>query len=989
MLSVDDFAGFFEAVHGVQPFPWQRRLARQVIERGRWPTVLDLPTGVGKTAAMDIALFHLALEFERGGTRCAPMRIAFVVDRRLVVDDAFTRARKLACELAASSNAVVARVASALRTHLDEAAPPLVVRALRGGIPRENDWAQTPAQPTILCSTVDQVGSRLLFRGYGVSDSMKPVHAGLLGADCLILLDEAHLAEPFRQTLGWIERYRGRSWRQVDDARPWGVALLTATPGPEADAEETFTLDADDLADPILRRRLDAPKPAHLVRVTRGRTKAGPSDGTGGNDADGAELEMAGRVNALLAETASSLKHFSDPGNGASNPAIGVVVNRVARARAVFERLKAERKEAEVVLLIGPARPVDRDEAVRALAAIRTGADRSLERPLVIVATQCIEAGVDLDLDGLVTEAAPLDALRQRFGRLNRDGRPITPYAAILAARPELSARYEDPIYGKTIMATWDGLDAAATAVDARKVIDFGLRAFAMPFQAEMLSPREDAPVLLPGYVDLLSQTSPIPAADPEVGFFLHGMDREPDAVTVTWRRDIDGFEAPGDVRRLLTLASPRAAEAINLPVWAVRAWLRAKDSPLLNDLGDATTLAPDEGAARRGTEERVFRWRGGDDERSQWISPDEICPGDTVVVPARLGGVDRYGWNPQLRERASDVGAEAARPFAGRRFVVRVAPGLIDESQHDALSSTLAGAETKRWNEVRDELLRLDLEPELREDLVRLDQAGRRPVVSYLDAYPRDVDGRIRGAIFVAPLGLADGGTGEPAVAATEDDVTGSLTGFPINLAEHCKHVSEMAAEFAVAVGLPEARQRDVEIAGSLHDLGKADPRFQAWLHHGDPLGPNPTESSSVLAKSGRDIPLNARTAAGLPVRWRHEAFSVRLAPYVPAFARANDPELVLWLIGSHHGHGRALFPHEDPADATMRPLPPVLNLPSELPPGPGPQSLAYAWDGADWPALYDRVRRRYGTWELALMEAVLRLADHRASEAEASRRQ
>ena len=80
-----------------------------------------------------------------------------------------------------------------------------------------------------------------------------------------------------------------------------------------------------------------------------------------------------------------------------------------------------------------------------------------------------------------------------------------------------------------------------------------------------------------------------------------------------------------------------------------------------------------------------------------------------------------------------------------------------------------------------------------------------------------------------------------------------------------------------------------------------------------------------------------------------------------------ANDPDLVLWLVGSHHGDGRPFFPHQDP---------------KEKPPDIGPQSLAFDRNGLDWPSLFARLKARYGAWELARMEAILRLADHRASE-------
>ena len=117
--------------------------------------------------------------------------------------------------------------------------------------------------PTVIASTVDQVGSRLLFRGYGVSDSMKPIHAGLVGNDSLILLDEAHCAKPFDQTMQAIEKYR--AWGEKNEA-PFRFVSMTATPTgdlPEAQIERDT---AEDLAHPVLGARINAPKPAKLSK---------------------------------------------------------------------------------------------------------------------------------------------------------------------------------------------------------------------------------------------------------------------------------------------------------------------------------------------------------------------------------------------------------------------------------------------------------------------------------------------------------------------------------------------------------------------------------------------------------------------------------------------------------------------------------------------------------------------------------------------------
>lgn len=984
MLSADDFPAFFEEVHSCPPFPWQKRLLDRVAASGEWPSVLDLPTGSGKTAAIDIAVFHLALEAERLEARRAPVRIAFVVDRRLVVDDAFKRARKLATALAEPPDgSVTARVAERLKL-LSGDGPPLIARPLRGGIPREDDWARTPSQPTVLCSTVDQVGSRLLFRGYGVSDSMKPVHAGLIGSDCLILLDEGHLAEPFRQTLNWVSLYRGSNWRESNETAPWGVALLTATPGENGGVG--LSLDDKDESHPILKERLNALKPTRLVAPAKSKEAGDAIEIEDKTEESGSDKDLAHRAAGIVDEVLTALKHFGNPGNGAPRPAIGVVVNRVARARAVFEAIQkafpendgndaSERQRPEIILMIGPARSADRDDLVKQLEPIRTrlwkeGENRALGAPYILVATQCIEAGVDIDLDALITEAAPLDSLRQRFGRLNRAGRKFIPYAAIVANKSDLSAKLEDPVYGRAIKAAWDYLTEWAKDDDAATV-DFGIHA--VQARMDVVSPpdtalteKPDAPILLPAHLDLLSQTSPVPAADPEVSLYLHGASRRPDSLSVIWRADINPAWRDQDVTRLLTLLPPRSPEAIELPIWAVRRWLEGRRKAAA-DVADLPAGEPqhDEGVP---SQEQVFRWTGND-ERSQWIEPAKLRPGDTVVIPTSYGGLDCFGWNPMSEERATDVGRKASEPFGGRRFAVRVAPGLLGSLTDAALADALASAASNRWQDLRAALMVVpDLPDDIRQDLVALDGARRKgSVTALLDLYGFD-DDRPRGVVFVAAFGIKERRKCEEGRPnSTEDDASGSLVGLPLSLQHHTRDVAYKAEGFARAAGLPVGLVADLKLAAILHDEGKRDPRFQEWLHFGDPLGFDSDDEKDTLAKSGRPLPPLARAKSGLPPNWRHEALSVRLARTNERLLRAESPDLVLWLVGSHHGHGRPFFPHQDP---------------SERAPDVGPQSLAFDWNGLDWPSLFALLKARYGVWELARMEAILRLADHRASE-------
>jgi CRISPR-associated endonuclease/helicase Cas3 len=328
-------------------------------------------------------------------------------------------------------------------------------------------------------------------------------------------------------------------------------------------------LGAEDYSHPTLSARITASKPARLVEIT----------GKQGVDAKSRRVEeICNQARIILASLGTQI----------ANPALGVVVNRVARARAVFEQLKHVLGPNVVKLVIGPARAIDRDQRARELAPIRTGRSQSrgeMTDPLVVVATQTVEAGVDIDFDGLVTEAAPLDALRQRFGRLNRAGRDIAVEAVVLAHKDDIGSKADDPVYGDGIAKTWTKLQQLAA--EASAVVDFGIDAFRNRITPEeagtLAAPNVNAPVLMPAYADLWSHTSPIPNADPEVAIFLHGPDRSPATVQIVWRADID---EQNDLRpaiehkswcarliELLKLVPPRSAEAVEVPLWAARAW--------------------------------------------------------------------------------------------------------------------------------------------------------------------------------------------------------------------------------------------------------------------------------------------------------------------------------------------------------------------------------------------------------------------------------
>ena len=345
-----EFAQFFGALWGKPPFAWQQELADRVFGNAdrlaEWPEAIALPTASGKTACVDIAVFALAKQasrMDRGKIITAPRRIFFVVDRRVIVDQAYERAREIAKKLCDAENGVLKIVADSLRqiafgaTSGYEKETPLRAYALRGGMFRSEAWARDPLQPTVVASTVDQVGSRLLFRAYGRGSGAWPVYAALIGNDSLIILDEAHCAQPFLQTLQAVRRYR--EWAHTPLRRAFHPVVMSATPPPEL--RSVFKDTSDERFNPNhpLGKRQLARKPASLKKVGKAKGKR-------------ATVELA----KSLADAALDLVDDRPR-------AIVVFVNRVATARETCKLLQ-KKEDIDVVVLTGRMRPVDKDWVV-------------------------------------------------------------------------------------------------------------------------------------------------------------------------------------------------------------------------------------------------------------------------------------------------------------------------------------------------------------------------------------------------------------------------------------------------------------------------------------------------------------------------------------------------------------------------------------------------------------------------------------------------
>ncbi|QDV54240.1 helicase Cas3 [Rosistilla oblonga] len=1042
-LAIEDFSAFYEAIHGYAPFAWQQRLAAAAC-RGQWPSYLKLPTSSGKTAAIDIAVFALAFQACEAncpnGIRTAPRRIFFIVDRRIVVNEAYRQTHKMAEKLWHAANDqtenpanILLRVANWLRALAnDPLAPPLDCFELRGGIYRDDAWVRSPLQPTVLTSTVDQVGSRMLFRGYGVSDRNLPIHAAMTACDSLVILDEAHCSRPFSQTVEAIQRYRGSDWAQHPIDLPFSLIQMTATPPSHLEDQTLFTLDeeSDYQVDELLTRRHGCKKPVRLVDTPGAKGKA-----------------LTDKLAKQLVEQAVKLAE-------AGCIKIAIVVNRVAVAKAAHQLL-VEKKMDRSWLMIGRMRPCDRDSLTTTLQQrFGSGVASDDQAPQFVVATQCIEVGADLDFDGMVTQCASLDALRQRFGRLNRLGNTSICRGVIVAAEhdiPDISKLNDekpyDPVYGNALARTWHWLN---TIVDENQEIDFGIKALetlvqANPTDLDLAAPAPNAPVLMPAHLDMLCQTSPRPTPEPDVAMFLHGTDDTLAEVRVCWRADLEFRAMPHDDQgydehqQLWTDAvaacPPSSAELLSVPLHAFKRWIHGEDQPdstsdVLGETEPETAKGNSTDVSENSRNRCLLVWQGiqpqrdnrgtrdsSDNHRSSFLvskfrNLDRIHPNATIVIPAEFGGWNQFGhvpgapkeplsdpWQPSpddlqhsIEEPPSkhtdqplasiDV-AEAAFAQSRARSILRAHNKLIPDPETKPLFETLL-ARLKASKTTDAGFSKESIIDEVREslqELPTLDSDASKNLKSspkLARLLDRDEVQKLErypgGLAWTTRLHTERTGGMPPLPMASFDDDNTLLETRKLSLHQHLADVRAESQRLTNALRLGDL-ETSILSAAKLHDIGKVDPRFQAMLL-GKPVGIAYMQRT-LWAKSDQ---LGVRGHSELPAGFRHEMLSVDLLQHFE-HEETCDVTLMSHLIASHHGFARPLAPIA--VDETL----PGFSL------KPFGGDVVSHQQRANWTPAYQidsgiagqfwELNRRSGWWGLAFLESILRLADWSASAA------
>ena len=930
-ITRDEFGEFFAALNPAPeeerntapeeerknyPFSWQEEVLDHICEHGVWPERINAPTGSGKSSVVDIHLFANALAAVGAAPR-VPRRLCVTVGRRALVDSQATRADKILGDLKdaladeSGEPGILRRVAEALQSFQtrndDQRSAPFEVGHIRGELSNRNLPVTDISACAIIAATPDMYGSRALFRGYGSTKAARPRETALLTMDTVMVLDEAHMN---RQLLHTTQRIAELQKREVNLGVPTlQVVETTATPSTGDSESTTLGVDIEALDSPNdkeLHRRVYSHKELVLRPIDKW-------DGKPGN---------AATVKAAVDAIKDFLAH-REVGKGSEVAhTVGCIVNHVRTAISIKEELAKDLAEDEVQLLVGRMRPSDLEKLQNKHRELfTTEGDKSVK---VVVATQTLEVGIDVDFADLVTELAPASSLAQRFGRVNRLGHRDDSKVVVIEPASGDSVKKDAPPYRAVDLSNaYAWLEALNGAENP------SVNPAAMVKNPPVQSSPERLLYQRPEWPDLLefSRTDENPYDEPDLDLWLHdSLDAETAMGGVIVRDNLPSNTSAAMEILKTSYFAPSDEETFPANLKILQEIL---------DYQDEHGVKPRKFLYRQG---EISLWQDADhgEESRQSLAPGDVLLLDTGSVPFTNQGIA-----VTQRELPSKKDELEAVPFPkGIKLYVyeKCADREKDFGEYLGLSpEEVAELLDTQSTDGKKKMIVSELTTEAED--------GQEVIAWYADV--TDDEESVEGSDIAQELVLAG----------------------PVLLDDHQNDVAERTRQLAENLGLAPEFSEALELAAKYHDEGKRDLRFQQML--------GADAETEALAKSGRRSvaeAYRARSRSALPRGWRHEQLSALMVAASPEKVGAHR-DLVLRIIGCSHGHGRFSFAH----DAGF------LLKEGYLPEGTDYEALkeqaTRLFNVGYWDNLMEQTSRTYGPYATAYLEAVERAADAQIS--------
>ncbi|MEX1027447.1 MAG: CRISPR-associated helicase Cas3', partial [Candidatus Paceibacterota bacterium] len=592
MLTYDQF--FRQATkspsepQGRQPYPYQRTFALG----DELPELLNVPTGVGKTATAVLGWLYRRRFHSKGSVRQAtPRRLVYCLPMRTLVEQTYDAASTWLRNLELA----------------DVASGGVAVHLLMGGTD-DGRWYEHPERDAILIGTQDMLLSRALNRGYAVSRYAWPVQYALLNNDCQWVLDETQLMGVGLTTSAQLAGLREKLQTFGNCPTMWMSATLDATalftvdhPAPESGRWTAATLQEADRQHVSVARLLTAAKPCQQANVSLTPESKKTYAQTLAEDV--LESHQAGTLTLI-------------------------VVNRVSRAQEVFaslrKQLEKQDEPPEIQLIHSRFRPHDRKQTQD--AALDEASIPDVGR--ILVATQAIEAGVDISATTLFTELAPWSSLVQRFGRCNRRGK------CGLDGQPPAQVYWIDIETADPKKAVETALPYEPASLDrARECLATFADAGPQSLEAVVLEQPRPIPHVIrrKDLLDLFDTTADLSGNDLDISRYIR--DGDDTDVQVYWRqwdrkdKQLNGLPPePATSSGSVAFPAPVREELCAVSVAAVRGRTGFIEKAAKKDF-------------------RCYAWNSLD---RQWqiVRPDAVRPGMTLLFHADAGGYDAaLGW--------------------------------------------------------------------------------------------------------------------------------------------------------------------------------------------------------------------------------------------------------------------------------------------------------------------------------------------------------